>query len=90
MSGKQLENLRLAALNVLDANNTSKGLGLDAVTMFAGGYGFPHLEAATMERELRYLQEKGLVEKVEKVLSPGNSVWRITAQGRDFVETNGN
>ncbi len=43
---------------------------------------------AELDAELQYLADKGLVATAEKILSPENKRWRITADGRDHVAAN--
>lgn len=85
MSARETENLRRAILNVLDANKTRFGLGLDGVTLFVSNFGFQSIESKTVEPEIQYLAEKGLVGEIDKTVSPENRRWRITAAGRDFI-----
>jgi hypothetical protein len=85
LGSRERENLRRAALQVLDANGGRFGLGIDGITMFTAGFGFSDLEASTLEPELEYLSDKGLIAEVDKTVSPENRAWKITANGRDFL-----
>ena len=85
MSPEKRELLRLALLRVLDANHTRYGLGLTALGHLGLSFGFFSATTAELERELHYLEDKGYVTAVFKVISPENRVWRITAAGRDFL-----
>lgn len=42
-----------------------------------------------IDDELDYLAGKGLVTAAEKLISPENRRWKITAAGRDFAAQNG-
>lgn len=79
------EQLRLSLLRFLDARAESspKGLGEGLLHQMARAEGRTDLAQATVRTELQYLADKGLVDVSEKVLSPENRQWRITAQGRD-------
>lgn len=50
------------------------------------GEGFP-LKRDQVEDEIVYLSDpkKGLLEHLEKLISPENKIWRTTAAGRDYL-----
>jgi hypothetical protein len=85
MNTEKREAFRLALLSVLEANNTQYGLGLPALANFAAVFGFPNVPARDLEREILYLEDKQYVIQLFKPISPENRVWRITAQGRDYL-----
>lgn len=85
MNGQRREQLQTAILTVLDANHTRFGLGRDAIALHAAHFGFPKLSPDEVETELEYLQEKGLVAGVGKILEPANRSWVRTAAGRDYL-----
>jgi len=85
MDTEQRELFRLALLRIFDANQTRYGLGLAALGHLGRSYGFFNSGAPQLERELRYLQDKGYIGQLFKTISPENRVWRITAAGRDFL-----
>lgn len=47
------------------------------------------LEDEEIAEEVSYLLDKGLLTSVEKVLSPENVRYRITAAGRDYLAKEG-
>lgn len=51
--------------------------------------GFDDAEHQEIGEEMGYLEDKGLVAKLDKVLSPEIKRWRITADGRDWLAQNG-
>lgn len=51
--------------------------------------GFPAADAKLANGELRYLQDKSLTFSPEKLVSPENREWRITATGRDYLASRG-
>lgn len=89
MNASQRELFRLALLRVLEANSTERGLGLQALQLLVGAFGFPMPNTADIRTELEYLGDKGLIAPVGKSISPENKCWRITAAGRDELATQG-
>ena len=85
MNPHQRELLRLALLRVLEANPTVYGLGLEALCHLASRFGFTSPEPSAVALEIQYLEDKGLVLPVNKVVSPENRAWRISAAGRDSL-----
>jgi hypothetical protein len=85
MKPQQRELLRLALLRVLEANATAYGLGLEALCHLAAPFGFVEPDAAAVAMEIQYLEDKGFVLPVNKVVSPENRAWRISAAGRDSL-----
>lgn len=84
------EQLRLSLLRHLAENPTRWGYNLALLRQLLAAEGHPRLSAETIEAELLYLADKGLVAPVEKLLSPELKAWRITAAGRDVLaETQG-
>lgn len=80
------EQLRMTLLRELRANPTHFGLAARLIlTLARASAGLPNLTVADVEAELSYLQDKGLAEPVEKLVSPELRAWRITAAGRDFL-----
>jgi hypothetical protein len=86
MKPEVIEEFRLSLLRYLDEDGSAT-FGLPTLRLFARGMGegFRNLQEDT-ERELEYLVEKGLAREVDKVLSPANRSWKITAAGRDHRE----
>lgn len=89
MNPQQRELYRAALLRVLDANETQWGLSASVVEIHAAQFGFRHSGVLTVDKELRYLRDKGLVDNPSKTISPENQTWRITATGRDWLAQNG-
>jgi len=86
MTAEQREVFRIALLQILEANKAQFGLPAWAITTHVRKiYGFPKASSAEVGAELTYLRDKSLVEPVNKVVSPENSAWRITAAGRDYL-----
>ena len=88
MNPESRELFRKAILAVLDTNASEYGLGLRALRAFLEIYGFRNAAVTEINAELFYLADKFLVARVNKQVSPENSVWRITAAGRDFLAAN--
>ncbi len=87
MNPKQRENLRLLILSTI---NMARGYGvpMDGIRM-----GLPpqmrQLDDDDLRAEVQYLIDKGFVALEGKVISPENREWKITAEGRDFLATEG-
>ena len=47
--------------------------------------GFAPIETSDVQKECDYLVEKGFIARVEKMISPENAAYRISAAGRDFL-----
>ncbi len=84
-SPEQREQLRLSLMRFLDANSANYGLAESLLVQMAKAEGRHWLTADMVAREMDYLGEKTLAATVQKVLSPENRSWRITAHGRDFL-----
>lgn len=82
------EQLRLSLLRFLDDNATERGLSAGLLLQFARSEGRPALTLADIHRELQYLDDKKLISPVLQLVSPENSPWRITADGRDYRAIN--
>lgn len=89
MNAAQRELFRIALLRVLEANGTTRGLGVQALQIFIGAFGFRTPDLETLLGEMRYLEDKGFVTIVGKAISPENKCWRITATGRDELAEQG-
>jgi hypothetical protein len=85
MNAEQRELFRLALLRVFDTNHTRYGLGLEALKHFGLSFGLFAAKPEELEREVQYLEDKGYIVVLQKVISPENRVWRITAAGRDYL-----
>lgn len=83
-AARQRELLRLAILEVLEANPGPYGLSSFTLAHLVRPYG-PRPDLETLEAELHYLAGKGLVEPGSKSISPELGIWRITASGRDLM-----
>jgi hypothetical protein len=76
-----------AALKVLDANNTRFGLMAAALRLLVRQFGFDPTEAEVKDI-LEYLTDKGLVSEVAKSMGKVNRAWKITDEGRVFLDDN--
>ena len=93
MNPEQKELFRAAILRVLDANRTRWGLGLRALALHLGPFGFTEAQFADTDEfhaaiadALQYLCDKHLAEEALKVVSAANRAWRITTAGIDFLD----
>jgi hypothetical protein len=84
MTNQQREQIRLGLLRYCDAAD-EYGLAAALLLQFLRNEGFRRATAESLDAELRYLAEKGLLAAVRKTISPENRSWRITAAGRDFL-----
>lgn len=84
MNPTDLEHIRLSLLRHLDANPTRWGLTVPLLSQMLRAEGQEAPER-TLQAELDYLVEKGLVTEVGKPISPENRAWRLSAAGRDFL-----
>jgi len=86
MNPEQREIFRTSLLRVLEERASERfGLGVTAIIVFLGQYGFRNSTAAAVNTELAYLADKQLAVTVGKTISPENACWRITATGRDHL-----
>jgi len=81
----------LLRINLLSTAQNSHGLGITLVIakMYARNGGFRNVTDEEIFSEMGYLADKGLITSVEKVISPENKAWRITAAGTDFLAMEG-
>lgn len=86
MDSERRELFRKAILRVLEANNTRFGLTVPAIRHMLGMFGFPVMQADSIEDEIGYLEGKGLVEEVLKVISRENRAWRLSQQGLALLD----
>ncbi len=81
------ENLRILLLTALNAAR-GYAVGIEGLRL-----GLPkhlrRLDADDITAELSYLIDKGFVALEGKLVSPENREWKITANGRDFLATEG-
>lgn len=90
MEASKREILRRSILTVADANLSRYGLSAVAFKLHVSSLGLlPDVSVEQIAPELDYLVEKELMTEVAKHLSPENRLWRITAQGRDFLAAGG-
>jgi hypothetical protein len=89
MNPAQQELFDLALLRLLDANRTRFGLGLEAIAHLLLPFGFARPDHALLADRLDYLQRRGLVEEVDKVINRANRAWRLTPAGLDYVDQQG-
>lgn len=82
MNADQREQLRLSLLRFLDAN-AGRSTALALLHQYAKNEGRPGLTREEVKAELFYLSDKGLAVKADKILSPENPAFDITAKGRD-------
>lgn len=88
MNAEQRETFRQSLLDVMSANGSEYGLSLKALAALLRGYGIRPTPRELLD-ELTYLRDKGLTTQVNKKISPEVGAWRITAEGRDWLATNG-
>lgn len=89
MTPAQREQLRLSILRYLSANPTRFGMGAQLLRQYLVAEGSP-ADDASLDAELLYLSDKGLIQEAAKPISPEMRSWRITATGRDlFAQTHG-
>ena len=82
------EILRLSLLRELSAHASS--FCTEAGLVAAIEVIFPkRIELDAVRAELLYLQDKGFVAPVPRLLAVAGRRWRITAAGRDVLETEG-
>jgi DNA-binding HxlR family transcriptional regulator len=83
MTTADREQLRLALLRHLESHQTRFGLGTRLLRAMTIAEGLP-ATVAEVDAELTYLEDKGLVARIDKRISPELATWRITAAGRDY------
>jgi hypothetical protein len=85
MSSAEKQNLRIAILKVLDANQSKYGLNIDAITLRLTPFGFDMITAAEVETVMPLLEGEKLIARLSQPLTPGVAVWRITNDGRSYL-----
>ncbi len=85
MNTQQQELFAAAVLKVLDANNMQFGLTTPAIRLLVRQFAFNPSEPETISA-LEYLAGKGLVEQAPKVLVKINRAWKITDDGRQYLD----
>ncbi len=81
---KSREQVRICILR-LCAQADRHGLSQDQVLQAVRSSGFRQVTAVEFAAQCDYLADQGLVAPAEKVLSPENRAWRITAKGSDWL-----
>ena len=84
MSPESRELFRICLLQMLRTMD-ERGLPVRNLVTGARLAGFDDVNEDHVRGELAYMHDKGLVEKVEKLVSPELAVWRIHAKGTDFL-----
>lgn len=84
LTNEQREQVRLSILRY--------GLGSFTVGLsrqYLASEGFKGLSKEEVQLEIDYLEQKGLVRKLSKLISPENRSYSTSAEGRDFLAESG-
>lgn len=87
LSNFQIEIIRLSLLRYIKAGGQFVGAGY--LLSFLQQEGFHSLGHDELVAQLQYLVDRKLIAEVEKLISPENKRWRITADGMDFIAKQG-
>jgi hypothetical protein len=87
MTRPQREQIRLSLLRYCEASG-QYGLSEALLLQFIRSEGWRALAPEELHAETVYLADKSLLAAVEKIISPENHSWRITALGRDYLAQN--
>lgn len=85
MSAEEREQLRLSLLRFMERNPARFGLSVKLLLQMARSEGRPGLGEGEVALEVEYLEGKGLVHAPQKLVSPENAGWKLTAAGRDYA-----
>jgi DNA-binding PadR family transcriptional regulator len=85
MPPQQREQVRLSILRYCQSSAISPGL----ITSYLKAEGFTGIGGVDVYQEIQYLVDKGLLVAEPKVISPECGLYRITANGRDYLATQG-
>jgi hypothetical protein len=88
MTAELREQLRLRILQLLEASG-AVGLKVTTLRIHVAAAGFDSLQPGDLGNEVAYLKDKGFVMTTSKLVSPELERMRITAEGRDFLATEG-
>lgn len=83
MNSAERELLRLNLLQQL--RQAGQLVRVSTLVLGARCGGFEAITEEVVRGELVYLLDKGLVASPQKLLSPENKLWRITATGTDYL-----
>lgn len=83
LTSEMREQVRLSILRHCLARTRS---GLIRANLRGEGY---KLDEATIALEVQYLCDKNLLKVENKIVSPENQFFRTTAEGRDYLATQG-
>jgi hypothetical protein len=86
MTTQQREQVRLSLLRYCESAD-QYGLATSLLLQFVRNEGVRGVTSEGLDAEILYLADKGLLVAVNKLVSPENRAWRITAAGRDFLAT---
>jgi hypothetical protein len=84
----ELREIFRTAIVKLARSASLTGIGTEGMQVVAAVYGIKP-SAQECAEEAAYLVDKGLLVEKEKRVSPENKVWRITADGRDWLAEQG-
>lgn len=83
LTPEQREQVRLSLLRYALRQSRT---GILRANLRAEGY---RLDDDTVMQEITYLEDKGLLKAEMKFISPENKFWRTTADGRDYLASQG-
>lgn len=86
MKSAELPLLRRATLQVLEANPARFGLRVSAIRTHLRAFGMHKVSEVELESSMGLLEEQGMIAAIADPLSPGVRAWRITDEGRSFLE----
>ena len=86
MKSDALQILRRAALQVLEANPARYGLRVSVIRVHLRAFGLHKVSEVELESSMGLLEEQGMIAAIADPLSPGVRAWRITDEGRSFLE----
>jgi hypothetical protein len=86
LNPQQLEIVRVSLLRYIQAGEGV--VSSSYLLQFVRAEGFRSFDNTELNAALSYLQDKKLIAKVDKLVSPENPHWMITADGVDFLALN--
>ena len=84
LTPEQREQVRLSILRLCLSR-----MRIGLLTSYLRSEGFRKITAEEVELEIQYLEDKKLLTAEGRTISPENKEYRTTADGRDFLATQG-